>query len=366
MSLVGNLAQFSLADLLQILAGGGHSGKISLTRIDKQGVIVLREGRVIYAASTSVRDTLGSILVARGQIAEDQLLAALERQHRDDAERRLGNVLVEMGALTTEQLHEAVRWQVSKVLAEFLAWNDAYFRFEPLEIPDKGEIEVDLEDLVHVEGFPPDRLMFGILDDEIPADHESDERLAADMEEAIRSNRKRLTSLEAIMSGLHAPALTGELVGRILQLGAAIAPRGALFTARNRVFSVRASFGLDTTANLEDLLLPMYEPSVVGLVSQKMEAYRGPLFFSVLNQRLIEAMGGRVPQEVLGIPVTVGRHVEAVFYAHAAPDETIASSDSLELLLLRAGLEMEEAMVEKRKAYLERVAPVAEVSVTSR
>lgn len=358
MSLVGNLAQFSLADLLQILSSSGHSGKISLTRIDKQGVIVLRQGRMIYAASTSVRDTLGSILVSRGQIDEEQLTLALERKHQDDRERRLGNVLVEMDALTEEELRDAVRWQMTKVLAEFVAWKDAYFRFEPLEISDHGEVEVDLEDLVASHGFDADRLMFGILGDDRA---DSTERLAADMDEAISRNRKKLTSLEAIMTGLQVPALTGELVARILGLGSRIVPRGALFTSRNRVFGSRASFGLDDPSALEELLIPMYEPSVVGLVSQRMEAYRGPLFFSPLNERLIEAMGGEVPEEVLAIPIGVGRHVEAVFYGHAIEGETIGASDGLELLLLRAGVEIEEAMLEKRKAYLERVAPASEV-----
>jgi hypothetical protein len=357
-SLVGNLAQFSLADLLQVLAGSSHTGKLTLARLDKQGLIVLRNGKVIYAASTAVRDTLGSILVGRGQITEENLGAALERKHRGDRELRLGNVLVEMGSISAEQLEEAVRWQVSKVLGEFLLWKEAYFRFEPLEIPDHGEIAVDIEDLVSDDGFHPGRLMFGIMEHQDPG---ARERIVADMEQAARSNRKRLTTLEVIMTELHAPALTGELVAKVQELGAGIVGRGVLFAARNRIFSPRGHFGIEDPSGLGDLLLPMYEPSVVGLVAQRLESYRGPLFFSVLNQRLIEALGGGVPVEVLAIPLGVGRHVEAVFYGQAAQGEAIGPSDELELLFLRAGLEMEEAMLAKRKAYLDRVAPASEI-----
>ena len=48
-----------------------------MSRDKRQGLIVFRGGRIIYAASSAVRENLGSLLLARELISEDELLGNL-------------------------------------------------------------------------------------------------------------------------------------------------------------------------------------------------------------------------------------------------------------------------------------------------
>src|SRR5215470_4394747 len=93
----GKLDNIPLPEVLNFLSVTAKSGRLSLTARDAQGLIVLPRGRIISAASSSVRMTLGNIMVTRGLVQESVLLEALERQHFAQDEKRLGEVLVEMG-----------------------------------------------------------------------------------------------------------------------------------------------------------------------------------------------------------------------------------------------------------------------------
>ncbi len=61
MQLKGKLEKYDFSDILQMLSSSGRTGKLALTQRAGQGVIVLRRGRIIYAASSSVRETLGNM-----------------------------------------------------------------------------------------------------------------------------------------------------------------------------------------------------------------------------------------------------------------------------------------------------------------
>jgi hypothetical protein len=98
MSFGGRLETLDLSALLQTLAIGVASGRLTLTRLDRHAVLVLRSGRVVYASGGS-GETLAGRLLREKLVGETELMTALERQHDGTGFRRLGEVLVEMGLL---------------------------------------------------------------------------------------------------------------------------------------------------------------------------------------------------------------------------------------------------------------------------
>ena len=95
MGLVGRLEDLALPDIFQILSLSKKTGKLTLTRREGTGIILFKSGEVIYAASDSVRDTLGNILVCQRLITEGLLMSALEIQHKSPEGKRLGTILVD-------------------------------------------------------------------------------------------------------------------------------------------------------------------------------------------------------------------------------------------------------------------------------
>ncbi len=159
MSLVGRLEDLSLPDILQLIALSKRTGKLTLSRREGTGVIVCRGGKIIYAASDSVRDTLGNILVSQNLLSEAELLTALEAQHQSPDAKRLGGILVDMGYVDREKLEHAIREQFEKVIAELLAWKTGYFRFELMDVPETEEIEVDAKDFLLQGGLSSDAVV---------------------------------------------------------------------------------------------------------------------------------------------------------------------------------------------------------------
>ena len=68
--LAGKLEDVTLPGLLQMLAVRRRTGKLTVTSRDALGVVVLRDGFIIYAATNSAREMLGNLLVCNRLVDE--------------------------------------------------------------------------------------------------------------------------------------------------------------------------------------------------------------------------------------------------------------------------------------------------------
>ena len=98
MAIKGSLREASLPDVLQLLSLGQKSGCLALTDRSSFGYIYFERGSVCYASIVNRRDRLGDLLVKNGLVDAEVLAAAVESQGTRAA-RRLGEILVERGAI---------------------------------------------------------------------------------------------------------------------------------------------------------------------------------------------------------------------------------------------------------------------------
>lgn len=158
MAFIGRL-DLTVPDLLQILSLGKKTGKLRLSRLGNSGEILFKDGKIIYAASDSTRNSLGNILISQNQITETALMAALEMQHLSPKSKRLGAILVEKEIITPVVLQEAIRYQIEQVISEFLTWESGFFRFETTEIVIDDGITVDANEFLEKVGIAPEHLL---------------------------------------------------------------------------------------------------------------------------------------------------------------------------------------------------------------
>lgn len=158
MAFIGRL-DLTVPDLLQILSLGKKTGKLRLSRLGNSGEILFKDGKIIYAASDSTRNTLGNILISQKQITETALMAALEMQHLSPKSKRLGAILVEKEIITLAVLQEAIRYQIEQVISEFLIWEGGFFRFETTEIVVDDGITLDANEFLAKAGIAPEHLL---------------------------------------------------------------------------------------------------------------------------------------------------------------------------------------------------------------
>jgi tetratricopeptide (TPR) repeat protein len=129
MAIRGSLKEASLPDVIQLLFLGRRSGCLSVADRQRHGSIYFEEGWIIYAAIVNRRDRLGDMLLASGALTRDQLDQALVLQGTAPG-RRIGELLVNLGMLLPEQLRRSVRLQVEEAVYALFSWTTGSFSFE--------------------------------------------------------------------------------------------------------------------------------------------------------------------------------------------------------------------------------------------
>lgn len=354
MPISGVLEQLPFVEFIQTLSNLGRSGKLSLSRFGERGTIFLRDGRIIGAASSSVRETLGSLLIGQYLITEEQLSEALEVQRKSDDPKRLGAILIEQGALSDEQLRQAVRQQTQRVVREFMKWKHGFFEFEPLEV-EPDEVEVDVVEMFLGDGLSAEAvLLAGAVD----IDHSAAEDTAALAEELADEPPgevvvDRVTMLRDLMLEIRSPEFTGELMAKLMDYSSEIVPRGVLLSIQGGVFcGMSLSIGERPSSEMieavRDLKIPVGESSILAEAAARHGLIRRELRDEPNDLKIIECLGGVEPQEAVAMPIVVHDRVEMVFYGDSGDEEApIEALAELELVMLQIGAVMEGQVLEE-------------------
>ena len=152
MALRGNLRDFSLPDVFQLVTLSRKTGVLRIRRADAEGSVWFRDGEVFFAQSNWHHEPLGTRMVAAGKIAPSGLARALEVQTREpEAGRRLGQIMVDEGYVSEKVLEAFVQEQIQDTIFDLFRWDEGDFDFEPLpDIPGEEDIglSVSIENIV--------------------------------------------------------------------------------------------------------------------------------------------------------------------------------------------------------------------------
>jgi tetratricopeptide (TPR) repeat protein len=141
MAIKGSLKEASLPDVIQLLFLGRRTGCLALADRHNFGTIYFDEGHIVYAAIVNRRDRLGDILLRSGKITAAQLDAAIARQE-SDRDRKLGEILLELGALGRPELESHMRLQIEEAVYYLFTWTSGTFNFEAGVRPEQEDFLV--------------------------------------------------------------------------------------------------------------------------------------------------------------------------------------------------------------------------------
>ncbi len=143
MAIKGSLKEASLPDVIQLLFLGRRTGCLALADRQNFGTIFFDDGQIVYASIVNRRDRLGDLLLRGKRITPEQLNAAVDAQGQA-RERRLGEILVEQGALRTEELEDYMRLQIEEAVFYLFTWTAGTFNFESGVQPERQDFRVRL------------------------------------------------------------------------------------------------------------------------------------------------------------------------------------------------------------------------------
>jgi hypothetical protein len=130
MPIEGPLKELSIHDVFQLLDLARKTGVLRVTSELRQnaGVVHFDRGAVVAAEIRSNPHLLGTLLLRTGKLSEEDFARACAMQAAGD-ERRLGVILLDIGAISRRELERQVRAQVEEVIFELMSWSEGYFSF---------------------------------------------------------------------------------------------------------------------------------------------------------------------------------------------------------------------------------------------
>jgi hypothetical protein len=143
MGIAGNLKTMELAELLQWLAQGTKTGTLVVDNGSVEKKVFFSKGKIVSAASSDPREHLGHFLVSHGFINEQQLAESVRRQ--EQTRTMLGKALVQMGAISEEDLETMLRLKAQEGIYSLFDWHEGEFRFHDDELPPYPMVPISLD-----------------------------------------------------------------------------------------------------------------------------------------------------------------------------------------------------------------------------
>jgi tetratricopeptide (TPR) repeat protein len=127
----GPLRELGLHDVFQLLDLSRKTGVLRITSDlrNNEGTVYFDRGAIVFAAIRSNPHRIGDRLVAGGKISPAELEHARTVQQRESGRRRLGQIFVDMGALTPRELQREVERHIEEAVFELLSWREGFFSF---------------------------------------------------------------------------------------------------------------------------------------------------------------------------------------------------------------------------------------------
>jgi DNA-binding MarR family transcriptional regulator len=144
MSLKGNLSEFSLIQLLNLVNLARKSGALYLERPGETSRVIFREGKLVFAETGEEQVSLLKSLTDAKLISQAQNTILSERL-KDLNEKAAGIYIISAGYADQEQILQVLQNRFSETMRKFFAWQEGSFRFESGELTPDGRIPVNMD-----------------------------------------------------------------------------------------------------------------------------------------------------------------------------------------------------------------------------
>jgi hypothetical protein len=168
MALRGNLRDFTITQLLNLINLAGKTGTLIVDGPSEQAQVSFREGKLAYARIGSEDNGLASVLHKANKLNVNQYHTIAERAGQM-TDKELGLLLINAGYVSQEDILLNLQTYFTDVIRRLFTWVEGLFRFENEMLPpdDRINVRLDLENLI-IEGSRQLR-EWEELQDEIPS-----------------------------------------------------------------------------------------------------------------------------------------------------------------------------------------------------
>ena len=168
MALRGNLRDFTITQLLNLINLAGKTGTLIVDGPAEQAFVSFRDGKLAYARIGKDVGSLATVLHKANKINANQYRAIADRAGQM-TDKELGLLLINAGYVTQEDILLNLQSYFTDAIRKLFTWVEGFFRFENEMLPpdDRINVRLDLENII-IEGSRQLRELEQ-LQDEIPS-----------------------------------------------------------------------------------------------------------------------------------------------------------------------------------------------------
>jgi hypothetical protein len=389
MELSGDLSDFALTDILQILALSRKSGTLSLESGDMAGVVVVVRGRITYA-SFRPGESLAERLLREGKISAEGLSRLRRVGGSAGGVWTLRSLILESGAMSVADLESLAKRHICEVVGSLVHLEKGRFgialnqvetidTLEDIGISDGldiGEVllgaakEMDeyareaeedepslppgafpgAEDFGRWEGTARDKLL---LESRLPG---LSSPLTRAMERGGPGRSERAALLCSLLAELRSHSFEAEVSLLIMRYASEVAARGVLFVVKENEISGLGQFGVikggagkSPDEMVRDIHIPIGSKSIFDKVLRNGQPYIGRIPENYWHTELLRRIGGNgMPLSVFALPLVCNDRPIFVFYGDNYPGRTeLSGIDELVALVNQASVVLEKIVLER-------------------
>src|SRR5689334_3020144 len=110
MAFTGELEHLPIVDVIQLINSSRKSGLLSVKGRKGESQLVFKDGYIVSASHLNNSVKIGQVLVDMGMLTQEQLEQGLKKQQIDgDARKPLAITLIDMGLVTEKDAYKALQ-----------------------------------------------------------------------------------------------------------------------------------------------------------------------------------------------------------------------------------------------------------------
>jgi hypothetical protein len=152
MALKGNLRDFTITQLLNLINVAQKTGTLVVERPNERILVSFRDGKLAYARAGQEDGSLAMVLYRSNKLSAAQFRAIQERA-KSISDKELGLLLINASYVTQQDIITSLQMYFITVINRLFSWAEGLFRFENDLLPpdDKITVRVNLENII-IEG----------------------------------------------------------------------------------------------------------------------------------------------------------------------------------------------------------------------
>ncbi|UCD84335.1 MAG: DUF4388 domain-containing protein [Deltaproteobacteria bacterium] len=186
-----------MIDIMQYIHASQKSGILHFQNWKEVGQVYFQDGHIVRATRPKMIN-IGDLLLERGQITREDLKEAVRIQKNMPQAKPLGRIMEEKGIITHKTLRDTMIQQIGGVIYELISWEEGSFHFELEDHMFLDDISVSPDDVVPPEEIDTQSLLLEAV------------RIFDEMKNQGKDAREVLETFNALAPELDAETTFGE------------------------------------------------------------------------------------------------------------------------------------------------------------